>query len=116
MQRYKEIGKRIQKAREDAGLTQEQLAKLVGYQTATAISFIETGERKLKVSELEKIAAELHCDVQFLLTGSADKSVTVRMALRAEHKDLDKDDIQKIESFINFVKSEQNGRRDGSSQ
>lgn len=113
MQRYREVGKRIQDARDKAGLTQEQLAIAVGYKSATAISFIEAGERKLRVGELEKIADKLSCDIQYLLTGTTDKKVTVRMALRAEHNNLDADSINKIESFISFVKSEQDGRRGG---
>ena len=111
--KYKEIGKRIQLAREKMGLTQEQLAKLIGYQTATAISFIESGERKVKAGELEKIATELHCDVQYLLSGS-EREVTVRMALRSQHNDLDESEVKKIESFIDFIKNEQDAkRRDG---
>lgn len=110
LEKYKVIGGRIQKSREDAGLTQGQLAKAVGYQSATAISFIESGERKLKVGELEKIAKAVKQDSYYLLTGKLDKTVTVRTALRAEHKDLSPDSIDKIESFINFVKNEQNGR------
>ena len=110
MEKYRQVGRRIQHARDDAGLTQEQLAVAVGYKSATAISFIESGERKLRVSELEKIAEVLHCDIQFLLTGTVDKKLTVKMALRSEHKDLSPDSINQIESFINFVKNEQNGR------
>lgn len=110
MEKYREVGSRIQVARDKAGLTQEQLAKAVGYKSATAISFIESGERKLRVSELEKIADVLHSDIQYLLKGTSNQKVTVKMALRAEHKDLSKDSLNRIESFINFVKSEQNGR------
>ena len=110
MEKYREVGKRIQDARDKAGLTQEQLAIAVGYKSATAISFIESGERKLRVSELEKIADVLHSDIQYLLRGTANQKVTVKMALRAEHKDLTQDSLSRIESFINFVKSEQDGR------
>lgn len=115
MDKYRQIGGRIQKAREAAGLTQEQLARSVGYQSATAISFIEAGERKLRAEELEKIAVELHSDVNYLLTGKTDKKITVKMALRAEHNNLSNDSIKKIESFIDFVKKEQDGRRSSNS-
>jgi len=113
--KYVELGKRIQLAREKKGLTQEQLAKRVGYQTATAISFIEAGDRKLKASELEKIANELDCPVQYLLTGK-DTPLTVRMALRSQHNDLGEEEVKKIESFIDFIKAEQDAKRrsDGS--
>jgi len=109
-EKYIEIGGRIQTARDKKGLTQEQLAKLVGYQTATAISFIEAGERKLKASELEKIAEALDLEVQYLLNGQVNP-ITVRMALRAQHNDLDENEVKKIESFIDFIKAEQNAKR-----
>lgn len=110
--RYEAIGKRIEQARRSEGLTQTSLASLLDYESPTAISLIEAGKRKIKVAELEKIAEKLHCDIQYLLTGSSDRPpVTVRMALRSEHKDLTAPELDKIESFINFVKSEQDGRR-----
>lgn len=110
--KYKAIGKRIELARKNEGLTQGELASRLAYESPTAISLIETGKRKIKVAELEKIAEELHCDIQYLLTGSSERPpVTVRMALRSEHNELTAPELDKIESFINFVKSEQDGRR-----
>ena len=114
--KYREIGRRIEGARSKEGLTQGQLAEKLNYQTPTAISLIEAGKRKIKIGELEKIAKLLHQDLQFLLTGSTDRPISVRMALRAEYKDLTKPELDKIESFINFVKSEQRERRDRDDQ
>jgi len=109
--KYEEIGKRIEAARKDEELTQSELAKKLDYESPTAISLIEAGKRKIKVAELEKIAEELHRDIQYLLTGSSNQPhVTVKMALRSEHKDLSAAEIGKIESFINFVKNEKNGK------
>ena len=111
-EKYEAIGKRIELARKKEELTQSDLAAKLNYESPTAISLIEAGKRMIKVAELEKIAEELHCDIQYLLTGSSDRPpITVRMALRSEHKDLTAPELDKIESFINFVKSEQNGRR-----
>jgi XRE family transcriptional regulator, fatty acid utilization regulator len=108
---YVEIGRRIEQARKREGLTQGQLAELLGYQTPTAISLIEAGKRMIKIAELEKMAEVLHTDLQFLLKGTTDRPpVTVKMALRSEHKDLSAEDVSKIESFIEFVKAENNGR------
>ena len=41
---YKKLGKRIQSARREAGLSQEQLAEAIG-KSPSAISTIETGKR-----------------------------------------------------------------------
>ena len=38
-----EIGKKLREAREKAGLSQAQLAKEMGYESATAVSLIEAG-------------------------------------------------------------------------
>lgn len=55
----KETGKRIHKAREEAGLSQEELASLLGY-TQSALSNYELGKRRLYLSNLEKIARVLN--------------------------------------------------------
>jgi transcriptional regulator with XRE-family HTH domain len=112
-QTYIAIGKRIQLARDAEHITQEMLAKALGYQSATAISLIESGERKVKISDLEKIAGILHEDIHYLLTGERKQpmqNLNVRTALRASDNDLKKDELDKIESFIAFVKSQRNGQ------
>ena len=109
--KYAEIGKRIEDARRREGYTQGELAKRLGYQTPTAISLIEAGKRMIKIAELERMADILHSDIQFLLSGNTDRqTMTVSMALRSEHKDLSAEDVNKIESFIEFVKAQQNER------
>lgn len=110
--RYESIGKRIELARRSEGLTQSALATRLDYESPTAISLIESGKRKIKVAELEKIADVLDCSIQYLLTGNDNgPPVSVRMALRSEHKDLTAPELDKIEAFISFVKSGQDGKR-----
>lgn len=55
---YKEIGRRVQEAREGAGLSQEELASLVGV-TQSALSNYELGKRRLYLANLERIARAL---------------------------------------------------------
>ena len=52
----KKVGELIKKARTDAGLTQEQLAKKVDGVTASDISKAERGEKDLPQSALKQIA------------------------------------------------------------
>ena len=52
----KEIGDLIKKARTDAGLTQEQLARKVDGVTASDISKAERGEKELTQAALKQIA------------------------------------------------------------
>ena len=50
------IGSQIKKARETKGISQLDLAKQLGFESATAISLIENGDRKVTAENLEKIA------------------------------------------------------------
>lgn len=52
----KKVGELIKKARTDAGLTQEQLAKKVDGITASDISKAERGEKELSQTALKQIA------------------------------------------------------------
>ena len=52
----KKVGELIKKARTDAGLTQEQLAKKVDGVTAADISKAERGEKELSSAALKQIA------------------------------------------------------------
>jgi transcriptional regulator with XRE-family HTH domain len=52
---YRDIGKRIQKAREESGLSQEELATTLGI-TQSALSNYELGKRRLYLANLEQLA------------------------------------------------------------
>ena len=66
---YKTIGKKIQKAREEAGLSQEELASRLGYTQAT-LSNYELGKRRLYLANIEQIARELDKPLSFFLADS----------------------------------------------
>lgn len=50
------IGQRIKKLREERGMTQEELAKVLGYSHKTSISKIESDERNLTQPKIKAIA------------------------------------------------------------
>ena len=81
--RYLYIGKRIREAREALGISQRELALELGYESSTAISYIESGDRKISVVDLEKVAKHLGRDIRFFIGQDIQKS-DVRVALRAE--------------------------------
>jgi transcriptional regulator with XRE-family HTH domain len=66
---YKTIGKKIQKAREEAGLSQEEMASRLGY-TLAALSNYELGKRRLYLANIEQIARELNKPLSFFLDES----------------------------------------------
>lgn len=55
---YRNIGMRIQQAREELGLTQEEMAARLGC-TQSALSNYELGKRRLYLASLEQIASIL---------------------------------------------------------
>jgi transcriptional regulator with XRE-family HTH domain len=66
---YKDIGKKIQRAREEAGLSQEELASRLGY-TQAAFSNYELGKRRLYLANIEQIARELNKPLSYFLEDS----------------------------------------------
>lgn len=102
------IGSKIREAREAAKKSQMELASTLSFESATAISLIESGERKVRVEDLEKIARFLDKDIKFFI-GQEDKAVDVRVALRAD-KDLSEKDREAILRFIEVAKQ---NKKDG---
>jgi len=98
------IGARIKTAREADGLSQLDLAKQLGFGSATAISLIESGERNVSIENLEKMTSVLHRDVKYFLGQDESKNITVEMALRAD-KDLTNEDQKAILRFVEMAKN-----------
>ena len=102
---YKEIGRRIKKARENASLSQDEFGKLLGGYSPTAISLYEQGERKISLELLSVMAQVLKITLQEFVEGYTEESPSIQTALRAD-KDLQNDtDIQnQIVDYIEFLK------------
>ena len=69
---YREIGQRIQQAREERGLTQEELAIKLGC-TQSALSNYELGKRRLYLAGLEQIAEILGKPLSYFLELSPER-------------------------------------------
>lgn len=76
-----DVGSRIRRAREQAGLSQHDLATALGYSSAATISHFENGERTLSVRDLLRIAGTLNVPAASLLGGEQGSSPS--FALRA---------------------------------
>lgn len=64
---YRQIGQRIRRAREAAQLSQEELARLLDFSSPATISNYESGERRISVSDLQRIGSILGLPVSHLL-------------------------------------------------
>lgn len=63
---HKHIVKQLKKAREKAGLSQEQVAKTLNT-TQSYISKIESGQRKIDVVQLKKLASIYKKSLDFFI-------------------------------------------------
>ena len=63
---FKEIGRKIQQAREESGLTQKDLSRALGI-TQAALSNYELGKRRLYLHQIEQIASLLGKNLDFFI-------------------------------------------------
>lgn len=111
------VGKNIMTARKQAGLTQEELAKRVGYKTKSAINKIEMGLRDIPQKKIKQFAEALGT-TPGLLMGWVDEEtnknndiisdVVVRMRTDEEFlsvvEAVYKLDGEKLSSLLAFLK------------
>ena len=69
------IGMRIQHAREELGITQQELAAKLGC-TQAALSNYELGKRRLYLANLERIADALGKPISYFTEPAADEDDT----------------------------------------
>ncbi len=72
------IGHNIRRARELKGLTQDELAKRMGYKSRSTIARIENGDNDVSQSKLKKFAKILDVSIDFLLDDGKDKASASR--------------------------------------
>lgn len=88
------VGRRIAELREEAGLSQRQLAEAIGLDPS-ALSRIENGARGLAVGELTSIAERLDVDVEAIL-----RDETEALMLRGE---ADEESVQSAVALFDRV-------------
>lgn len=101
---YVLLGQRIRAARLSAGISQEQLAEMVGL-TSQHISHTEVASTKISLPSLVKIANALHTSVDKLLSDSIQDSKTYLMDdVQTVFSDCDSDEIYVMLEAANAVK------------
>jgi len=87
------IGIKLQEARKKSGLTQAQVAKLIGINKAQ-LSYYETAAREINLNMLEKLANLYGYKIDYFVTGSEIKKPEIQIAFRGE--DLCNEDLKTI--------------------
>jgi transcriptional regulator with XRE-family HTH domain len=97
-----QIHERLRVARENAGLSQGQVAKLMGYHRPT-ISEIEAGRRKVTTEELGIFARHYGVAASWLLGHLDERDPVVELAARELSK-LKKDDLDRFLRILRSMK------------
>ena len=101
---YVLLGQRIRAARLSAGMSQEQLAEMVGL-TSQHISHTEVASTKISLPSLVKIANALHTSVDRLLSDSIHDSTPYLMDdVQMVFSDCDPDEIYVMLEAASAVK------------
>jgi transcriptional regulator with XRE-family HTH domain len=90
-----EIAKRLRLAREQAGLSQGQVATLMGVQRPT-ISEIEAGRRRVSVEELSRLADLYEVSVIWLAKEKSEVGDPAAELAARELSKLKKEDLDKV--------------------
>ena len=96
----KELGTRLKKAREYLGLTQEDVAKLMGV-SRVIITNIEAGIRKVSAEELSKFSKIYGWTMEELLEGEKEEKMPM---FAYTYIYLSKEDQDEIINLIKFKK------------
>ncbi|MCK4240874.1 MAG: helix-turn-helix transcriptional regulator [Candidatus Atribacteria bacterium] len=77
------IGRKLQEARKKSGLTQLQVAKLVGI-NKVQLSYYETATREINLNILEKLANLYGFKIDYFISGNEIKEPEIQIAFRGE--------------------------------
>lgn len=109
------VGIRIMKRRTELNMSQDELAKKVGYKDRASISRIENGERDPRQKMLIKIAEALRCTPAYLMgwdDSEAKESPSPvedeREAYRAMLSDLTDEELIEMKKFTSYLRWKRN--------
>lgn len=91
--------KNIKKFRQQLGLSQEELAKKVGYKDRTSIAKIETGKVDISQSKIIEFAEVLHTTPSLLMGWQEDPSTPKVFPLEETYTNREKNHIRKYRSL-----------------
>ncbi len=110
------LGMRIQQAREDKKMSQEQLANAIGC-SQSALSNYEKGKRRLYLSQLEKLAEVLDKPFEYFLDNAEAATIPPAHPARTSPvlrvitgiHELDTNELLELEQYIGYLKWKRRG-------
>lgn len=101
-----QIASRLRAAREAAGLSQGQVAKLMGFHRPT-VSEMEAGRRRVSADELTKLAEIYGVSIEWIASKKADEKdpMDEKISLAARELSKMKDaDLERLMSLIRMLR------------
>jgi transcriptional regulator with XRE-family HTH domain len=105
---FKEMGKKIQKAREEMGMTQMDLARAMGI-TQAALSNYELGKRRLYLHQIEDIARLLNKNLDYFIPSPGDNQTPVpdltsgRQKIVSRINVMNKHELDLLSEYLDFL-------------
>lgn len=88
------IGQRVKLRREELGLSQEELAKRIGYKSKTSINKIELDFRNLTQSKIKAIADALETTPSYIMGWDEEAAEAAKKAVLSEEDSLNAEIIK----------------------
>ncbi|KUG02949.1 hypothetical protein ASZ90_019656 [hydrocarbon metagenome] len=113
----KNLGQKIQAAREEKRMSQEQLAGAIGC-SQSALSNYEKGKRRIYLSQLEKLSEVLGKPMDYFVQNFADSSNdkylyntqdSLMLKIINDIYRLGEDEVKQVDEYIQFLKWKRNG-------
>lgn len=107
------VGQRLRMAREQAGLSQGQVARILNLHRPT-VSQMESGQRAVKPAEVAQLAELYRVKQGWIVSGetvgASDADPRVELAARELSK-LKKQDLEKIMQLLSVLRSSAEGKK-----
>lgn len=99
------IGKKIRERRLSLGMTQEELAKKIGFKTKSAVNKIEMDKNDVNQTLLVKIANALECEPTFFIEGIPHKEYPTAVVMEYAQRlmALPPDMLDNVLQYIDFL-------------
>lgn len=105
---FKEMGRKIQRAREEMGMTQMDLARAMGI-TQAALSNYELGKRRLYLHQIEGIARLLNKNLDYFIPSPEEASADLpslsrsRQRITSRVNEMAKEELDLLSAYIDFL-------------
>ena len=106
-----ELGARLRQEREYLGFSQDEVAEGLGI-TRSAVSLIESGQRKIAALELKRLAILYRKSVTYFTEEATEESVAAPVrALARVAKKLSDNDLGELQRFAEFLQTRSKSTR-----